>query len=228
MATLTECRSSLCWRVTWWRLLYEVSRAVRFTAGRFVVKLIGFVTDGHVNATARGEKMARKPAPVPDPMHRSLKPDGSKNNKGSYYRRLEDIKKGLKKIDKSRMPTGGKFLFLYYGCEKLGKGIVGIAKEWIADDAYDPDRKLHLHELKPAAAKLKLSIPDPTLDFLFTGNDKTSPRFWRNEIVHNIGPSNVDNVVYHSLTMNKKMHDFLDAYTQPVLAYLRKNYSHIP
>jgi hypothetical protein len=75
----------------------------------------------------------RTPPPVPNAMHWSLKPDVGV--KGSYYRRLDDIKKGLKEIDKSKMPSGGKFLFLYYGCEKLGKGIVGISNEWAADDA---------------------------------------------------------------------------------------------
>jgi len=33
------------------------------------------------------------------------------------------------------VPSGGRFLFLYYGCEKLGKGIVGIHKTWAADEA---------------------------------------------------------------------------------------------
>ena len=94
---------------------------------------------------------ARRPPPARNPMHPTLKPDPDR--KGSYHRRLDDIKKGLKAVDKSNMPIGGKFLFLYYGCEKLGKGIVGIAPEWAADDAYGEDRSLHLHELKPAAKK---------------------------------------------------------------------------
>ena len=169
---------------------------------------------------------ARRPPPARNPMHPTLKPDPDR--KGSYHRRLDDIKKGLKAVDKSNMPIGGKFLFLYYGCEKLGKGIVGIAPEWAADDAYGEDRSLHLHELKPAAKKLNLGIPDATLDLLFTRSDKKSPRYWRNEIAHNFGPSNVDNVVKHSATMNKTMHDFLKTYTPPVLAYLKKNYTNVP
>lgn len=170
---------------------------------------------------------AKKAPPVPNPTHKSLKPDGSKNNKGSYYRRLEDIERGLKEIDKSKMPTGGRFLFLYYGCEKLGKGIVGIAREWEADDAYDPDRNLHLNEVQDAAQKMKLAIPDIVLKGLFVGKDKASVRYWRNEIAHNFGPWNVENVVKHSATMNEKMHDFLKEYTPPVLTYLKKHHSHL-
>jgi hypothetical protein len=160
----------------------------------------------------------RKPPPVQNSMHWSLKPG---DIKGSYYRRLEDIKKGLEKIDSYNMPPGGKFLFLYYGCEKLGKGIVGISNEWAARDAYKPERSLHLDHLKPAVKRLNLGISNTTLEELF-GNAKTSARHWRNEIAHNFGPSNVENVVKESATKNKKMHDFLEAYTRPVLAYLKK------
>jgi len=73
--------------------------------------------------------------PKAEPTHWTLKPAGGKNYKGTYFRRLEDIKRGLRIIDNSRMPSGGRFLFLYYGCEKLGKGIVGIHKTWAADEA---------------------------------------------------------------------------------------------
>jgi hypothetical protein len=169
----------------------------------------------------------QKTPPVPDPTHKSLKPDGGKTNKGSYYRRLEDIGKGLKEIDKSKMPTGGRFLFLYYGCEKLGKGIVGIAAEWKADDAYEQDRNLHLHELKAAAGKIGLDIPDAALNGLFVGKDKKSARYWRNEIAHNLGPSNVENVVKHSAVFNMRMHEFLDTYTPAALKFLSVKYAHL-
>jgi len=65
----------------------------------------------------------KKKLPKPNATHSSLKPDCSDKNKGSYFRRIEDIKKGLKDIDASSLPPGGGFLFLYYGCEKLGQGM---------------------------------------------------------------------------------------------------------
>jgi hypothetical protein len=167
----------------------------------------------------------RKPKPKSNPTHWSLKPAGDKLNKGTYYRRLEDIEKGLREIDKSKLPSGGRFMFLYYGCEKLAKGIVGIHAQWEAEEAYN--QSLELAGLKAAASAMKLGIPDAELDALFLSNDKTTARYWRNEIAHNFGPSNVGNIVKHSAALNKRMHDLLDAYTPAVLAYLRANYSHL-
>ena len=152
-------------------------------------------------------------------------PDGGKNNKGSYFRRIEDIKKGLNKIDASNLPSGGRFLFLYYGCEKLGKGIVGIQKEWEAEVAYA--RGLDLSELKSAIKAMNIPATDDDLDELFLSNSVTSARYWRNEIVHNFGPSNVSNVMKHSLKLNFRMHDFLENCTPTVLRYLKANYEHL-
>ena len=120
--------------------------------------------------------MAKRKPPEPNPTHWTLKPAGSKDYKGTYFRRLDDIRKGLLEIDKSKMPAGGRFLFLYYGCEKLGKGIVGIHKTRAADEAYD--QHLHLSEL----GRMGLAIPDAELDALFVGDDKTTARYWLNEI----------------------------------------------
>ena len=153
--------------------------------------------------------MGKRTPPKAQPTHWTLKPADGKNYKGTHFRRLEDIKRGLKIIDKSRMPSGGQFLFLYYGCEKLGKGIVGI------------------HELKLAVHGMGLAILDAELDALFLSDDKTTARYWRNEIVHNFGPSNVENVVKHSATLNRLMHDFLASRTPPVLAYLKRTYAHL-
>lgn len=169
--------------------------------------------------------MPKRKNPKPNPAHWSLKPDGGKKNKGSYYRRIEDIEKGLMKIDSSKLPPGGKFLFLYYGCEKLGKGIVGIALEWEAEDAYD--QPLGLEKLKSSAKALLLPVTTAELDTLFLTSSGNSARHWRNEIVHNFGPSNVDNIVRNSLHLNKIMHDFLEKNTPAVLKYLDVNYRHL-
>jgi hypothetical protein len=118
--------------------------------------------------------MARPRPPNANPTHWTLKPDGGKRYKGTYFRRLEDIKSGLRVIDASRMPAGGKFLFLYYGCEKLGKGIVGIHRTWDAEQAYE--QPLDLAQLKLAAAGMGLAIPDAELDALFVSKDKTTAR----------------------------------------------------
>jgi hypothetical protein len=61
-------------------------------------------------------------------MDPSLKPDP--DLKGSYYRRIEDIERAFKKMEADRLPTASRFLVLYFGCEKLAQGIVGVANGW--------------------------------------------------------------------------------------------------
>jgi hypothetical protein len=161
--------------------------------------------------------------PTANPTHWTLKPDGS--IKGTYFRRLEDIERGLKRIDASNLPPGGRFLFLYYGCEKLGKGIVGIAEQWEAEEAYD--QKLVLDGLKVAAKAMNLGITDAELDVLFLSSSNTSARYWRDEIAHNFGPSNVDNVIQHSAILNTRIRQFLNTYTPRVLNFLKANYAHL-
>jgi hypothetical protein len=167
----------------------------------------------------------RRPKPKRQPTHITLKPDGGDKYKGSYYRRIEDIEKGLAKISKYKLPEGGQFLFLYYGCEKLAKCIVGISEEWDAEEA--ANRSLILPDLKAAASGMKLPVTDRELDALLETTGKKSARHWRNEIVHNFGPSNVSNIVKHGAKLNAPMRKFLDACTPAVLKYLKTNYSHL-
>ena len=178
-------------------------------------------------ALRRGTMTKRKPLPKPDPTHWTLKPAGTKQYQGTYFRRLEDIEAGLIRIYDSPMPEGGRFLYLYYGCEKLGRGIVGIHKMWDAKDAYDQSQPLHLSKLKTAVASMKLAIADAELDALFVSDDKTTARYWRNTIAHDFGPSNVQHVVNHSAALNGKMRKFLINQTPPVLDFLKKTYAHL-
>jgi hypothetical protein len=124
-----------------------------------------------------------------------------------------------------RLPSGGRFLFLYYGCEKLAKGIVGIAAEWEPEEAYE--QKLVLTTLKSAVRTMKLPVSETELDTLFLNSSKKSARHWRDEIVHNFGPTNVENVVMHSTTLNQRMHEFLEASTPVVLNYPKTKYAHL-
>lgn len=165
--------------------------------------------------------------PRRQPTHVTLKPDGGKKYQGSYYRRIRDIEAGLIAIGKYDLPEGGQFLFLYYGCEKLAKCIVGIAEEWDAEEA--ANQSLILDDLKVKVKRLQLPVTDHALDVLFLTNKQKykSARHWRNEIVHNFGPSNVGNVVEHGAKLNRPMRDFLDTCTPPVLQYLKDKYSHL-
>ena len=69
-------------------------------------------------------------------------------------------------------------------------------------------------------------MPATELDALFANNN-ISARYWRNQIAHNFGPSNVKSVVQHSGVLNGKIHEFLKTYTSQVLRYLSTTYAHL-
>jgi hypothetical protein len=132
-------------------------------------------------------------------MDPSLKPDP--DLKGSYYRRIEDIERAFKKMEADRLPTASRFLVLYFGCEKLAQGIVGVANGWPPKEVYGPRKFPRLDQIKPAVTVLGLTFPQPDLDHLFEKWNKPttekrlqepiSARDLRDAVVHNFGPANV-------------------------------------
>jgi hypothetical protein len=174
--------------------------------------------------------------PKPDPYNASLKPDPCA--KGSYYRRIEDIGRALKKLGVEQLPDGIKFLALYFGCEKLARGIVGIPHQYRVTDAYHHHHYLCLAEVDEAAIVLSLSISSDDLCCLFADHRdlskfralnppcSKSARLWRNEIGHNFGPTTVQNVETYARFFIPKMTSFLDC-AKKVTAYQKANFSGI-
>jgi hypothetical protein len=170
-------------------------------------------------------------------MDPSLKPDP--NRKGSYYRRIEDIGRALKRLDAEQLPPAVRFLVCYFGCEKLARGIVGIHKRWSANKAYGHDTKLRLDDTKSAAAALNLSIPIDDLNYVFANEQEQqlllaanspfqrSARNLRNVLGHDFGPSNVGLILDHADFLIPKMIKFLDCASE-ALAYQRAHFSGIP
>jgi hypothetical protein len=74
---------------------------------------------------------------------------------------------------------------------------------------------------------MNLGVTDAELDVLFLRKSKASARYWRDEIAHNFGPSNIENVIQHSRTLNARMHKFLNICTPQVLNFLKANYAHL-
>jgi hypothetical protein len=58
--------------------------------------------------------------------------------KGIYCRRLSDIRLATGKFSTARLPidSPARFLGYYFGCEKLAKGALGIARLWPAEKAF--------------------------------------------------------------------------------------------
>jgi hypothetical protein len=171
--------------------------------------------------------------PVPDFNHWSLKADGER--KGSYYRRIEDIHRALRDLSIEHLPTTIKFLGLYFGCEKLAYGIVGIHFGYPAADAYSHRHYLCLTELEKAALALKLPVLTDSLCFLFADRKDLprlhalnapwpeSARIMRNKVGHDLGPTNIEHVRDRALFFIPKMAAFLGCSTR-VLSHLSAHY----
>lgn len=170
-------------------------------------------------------------------MDPSLKPDP--NRKGSYYRRIEDVKRALDSLGADYLSDALQFLAYYFGCEKLARGIVGIHLQWPAMKAYHHRTSLRLDEIKAAAAALGLLVAQDDLEWLFadfqqqsllrpsTPDWNSSARVLRNTLGHDFGPSNVAKITIHAPFHNPKMRLFLGCVGQ-VLEYQRIHFVGIP
>ena len=122
------------------------------------------------------------------------------NLKGSYYRRLDDIRDALDKFEVKSLPPNTPALFIayYFGVEKLAKAIVGINKRQPPDVAFDRHVGIRLQATKDAARSMKLRIFDVELDALFSNEQPTSAIRIRNGLSHDFGPTRVLHIRHHA------------------------------
>src|SRR6266702_5773604 len=80
--------------------------------------------------------------------------------KGTYSRRLGDIRLATGKFATARLPNDSpaRFLGYYLGCEKLAKAVLGIARFWPAAKAFDHKTPLDLEQLRTAIKKLGITF----------------------------------------------------------------------
>jgi hypothetical protein len=166
--------------------------------------------------------MTKKPTRVPQPKHQSLK--ALPKLKGGYYRRIKDIERALERpeLGFDKLSPVGQFLFLFFGCEKLGLAIMGLDARYACEDAYGKGKFVLLPELKAATTAMKLSIRAPDIEAIF-GNSKTSARELRHSLVHDLGPSNIKNVGSHCARNIPAMKKFI-ACIEEVHDFQRKNF----
>jgi len=157
-------------------------------------------------------------------MDSSLKPDP--RQKGSYYRRIEDVARALESLQTDKLSETTLFLVYYFGCEKIARGIVGIHGKLPATKAYHHNTRLRLEDIKAAAVALSLSVSQEELDWLFadfnqqnllrppTNDWSSSARYLRNILSHDFGPSNVARIAKHAPFHNPKMKLFLECVPQ--------------
>lgn len=171
-------------------------------------------------------------------MDPSLKPDPTR--KGSYYRRIQDIQRGLDALEVEKLPDTLKFFAYYFGCEKLAYGIVGIHKRLSACTAYRTKKNpLRLDEIKQAVTALGLQFNLSDLEWIFadyfeqvnlqssSAMCKNSARYLRNKVGHQLGPTHVELVKLHAPFHLPIMRTFLHCDSQ-VLAYQVAHFSNIP
>jgi hypothetical protein len=148
--------------------------------------------------------------------------------KGTYSRRLSDIRLATGKFSTAKLPADSpaRFLGYYFGCEKLAKAILGVARLWPAERAFDHKTPLDLEQLKTAAKKLGIAFADPDLTKIFgTQPAPAKPTFGReirNRLIHDFGPSNVDHAKAAAKVLTPTMMRFLacEHQTQEYIAKL--------
>lgn len=151
-------------------------------------------------------------------MDPSLKPDPLR--KGSYYRRIADVARGLESLQVKGLSDTMRFFAYYFGCEKIARGLLGIHARCPATAAYHHKQGLKLNDIKAAAAAVGLNISQQDLDWLFadfneqhilktTSSCTNSARYLRNLVTHDFGPSNVARVAKHAPFHNPRMEAFL-------------------
>lgn len=165
---------------------------------------------------------------------RDLRPDPKQ--KGSYYRRIEDVDRAFDRMKIPKFPPVAAFIANMFSCEKLALAIVGIAKRESATAAFK--RKMDLNKIKKAAKILSISISDVELDYIFSARSQESAlanhdeshvrsaRELRNDLAHDFGPTRVKHIEDELAFLTPKMESFLSCKIE-VLDFLKDNYAHI-
>jgi hypothetical protein len=150
-----------------------------------------------------------------------------KKVKGTYFRRINDIELALDKFGADQLSTPAKFVAYYWGCEKLGKAIVGIASERPASEQFPEDMSgppMDNVLVQKKLSKLNIQFDDGRLKLLFEPQKNvlkpTSAMRIRNRLFHDFGPTQVDHVVKNARTLFPIMVDFLNLRSS-VIAHLK-------
>jgi hypothetical protein len=172
-------------------------------------------------------------------MHPSFEPV---DRNGTYYRRIKDIRRGLKELGIVNSPNENKgiqFLGNFFGCEKLAIAIVGIREDTPIDEVFDrgpSSKNLKLDKLRAAREEWKLNVAHDHLTWLFNDDRKLAPldkpppdpfrlsaKQLRNKVVHHFGPYIVGLIIERWDFFAPKMAEFL-ACDEQVLRYLEEKW----
>jgi hypothetical protein len=150
-----------------------------------------------------------------------------KKVKGTYFRRINDIELALDKFGADQLSAPAKFVAYYWGCEKLGKAIVGIASDRPASEQFPEDKQgpsIDNVLVQKKLSKLNIQFDNGRLRLLFEPQKNalqpTSAMRIRNRLFHDFGPTQVEHVVKNVGTLVPIMLDFLNL-RSGVIAHLK-------
>jgi len=141
-----------------------------------------------------------------------------KKVKGTYFRRINDIELALDSFGADQLSAPAKLVAYYWGCEKLGNAIVGIASERPASEQFPEDKPSRWKftnslVVQKNLSKLNIQFDEGRLKLLFEPQTNvlkpTSAMRIRNRLFHDFGPTQVDHVLQNERTLFPIMLDFL-------------------
>lgn len=130
--------------------------------------------------------------------------------KGSYKRALEDIDRALDYLNANKLRHQGAFIYYYLACEKLAKIMKGVCCNKPKKDVFNSRSPTpSASDICQYVKKMGGSVNQNDVESIFDSRTPNSARVLRNNLFHEIGPSNAKKVMMHSSELLPKMKRFL-------------------
>jgi hypothetical protein len=140
------------------------------------------------------------------------------NKGGSYRRRLNDVFIALKKLEIDKLRDDGAFIFYYLACEKIARIMIGITNRKPGPSHFNSIQPRSSNILK-ACTSLTPEIPKKEIESIFRDGKLTACRL-RDQLVHDIGPTHVEQIVKNSPHLNGIMRRFIKASQKAIIDHL--------
>lgn len=142
------------------------------------------------------------------------------NKGGSYHRRLNDVFVALIELKIDKLPDEGAFIFYYLACEKIARIMIGITDRKPGPSHFKGIRPRSSNILK-ACSSLVPEIPKNEIESIFRDEKLTACRL-RDQLVHDIGPTHVEQIVKNSAHLNRIMRRFIKASQKAIIDHLAR------
>jgi hypothetical protein len=141
------------------------------------------------------------------------------NKKGSYRRRLDDVLVALAKLQIDKFREEGAFVFYYLACEKVARIMVGLTDKKPGASHFNKI-KIRSSNVMKACASLRSGILKDEIELIFR-NDKDTACRLRNQLIHDIGPTHVVQIIQNAARLNNVMKKFIQAGRKAIIDHLQ-------